>query len=124
MHFKLKNKIIALSFLFTGIAFGQQYFSPLIPNNYFSSGASYLAKGGIYSGPFSKHVFNRYGKSLSFEVDIIRNSYTERRSVPVIDMFDDVVTQNVYSLNRPAFTSLSWSLSGSLNEKFNISSAL
>ena len=35
-------------------------------------------------------------------------------------MFDDVVTQNVYSLNRPAFTSLSWSLSGSLNEKFNI----
>ena len=120
MHFKLKNKITALSFLLIGIVFGQQYFSPLIPNNYFSSGASYLAKGGIYSGPFSKHIFNRYGKSLSFEVDIIRNSYTERRSVPVIDMFDDVVTQNVYSLNRPAFTSLSWSLSGSLNEKFNI----
>ena len=120
MHFKLKNKIIALSFFFISIIFGQQYFSPLIPNNYFSSGASYLAKGGIYSGPFSKHIFNRYGESLNFEADIIRNSYTERRSVPVIDMFDDVVTQNVYSLNRPAFTSLSWSFSGSLNEKFNI----
>ena len=71
MHFKLKNKITALSFLIIGIVFGQQYFSPLIPNNYFSSGASYLAKGGIYSGPFSKHIFNRYGKSVSFEVDII-----------------------------------------------------
>ena len=120
MHFKLKNKIIALSFFLISIIFGQQYFSPLIPNNYFSSDAAYLAKGGIYSGPFSKHIFNRYGESLNFEADIIRNSFTERRSVPVIDMFDDVVTQNVYSLNRPAFTSLSWSLSGSLNEKFNI----
>ena len=120
MHFKLKNKIIALSFFLISVIFGQQYFSPLIPNNYFSSDAAYLAKGGIYSGPFSKHIFNRYGESLNFEADIIRNSFTERRSVPVIDMFDDVVTQNVYSLNRPAFTSLSWSLSGSLNEKFNI----
>ena len=120
MHFKLKNKILALSFFLISIIFGQQYFSPLIPNNYFSSDAAYLAKGGIYSGPFSKHIFNRYGESLNFEADIIRNSFTERRSVPVIDMFDDVVTQNVYSLNRPAFTSLSWSLSGSLNEKFNI----
>ena len=120
MHFKLKNKIPALSLFLVSIVFGQQYFSPLIPNNYFSSEAAYLAKGGIYSGPFSKHIFNRYGKSLNFEANIIRNSYTERRSVPVIDMFDDVVTQNVYSLNRPAFTSLSWSLSGSLNEKFNI----
>ena len=120
MHFKLKNKIITLSFFLISIIFGQQYFSPLIPNNYFSSDAAYLAKGGIYSGPFSKHIFNRYGESLNFEADIIRNSFTERRSVPVIDMFDDVVTQNVYSLNRPAFTSLSWSLSGSLNEKFNI----
>ena len=120
MLFKLKNKITAFSFFFINIVFGQQYFSPLIPNNYFSSDAAYLAKGGIYSGPFFKHIFNRYGKSFNFEADIIRNSYTERRSEPVIDMFDDVVTQNVYSLNRPAFTSLSWLLSGSLSGKFNI----
>ena len=120
MLFKLKNKITALSFFFLNIVIGQQYFSPLIPNNYFSSGASSLAEGGIYSGPFSKHIFNLYRKSFNFEVDIIRNSYTERRSEPVIDMFDDVVTQNVYSLNRPAFTYLSWSFSGNLNERFNI----
>ncbi len=43
------SSIATLSFLFIGIVFGQQYFSPLIPNNYFSPGASYLAKGGIYS---------------------------------------------------------------------------
>ena len=120
MHFKLKNKILVLSFFFISIVFGQQYFSPLIPNNYFSSGADYLAKGGIYSGPFSEHIFNRYGESLNLEIDIIRNSYAERRSIAVIDMFDDVVTQNVYALNRPAFTSLSWSLSGSFNDRFNI----
>ena len=62
MHFKLKNKNIALSFFLISIIFGQQYFSPLIPNNYFSSDAAHLAKGGIYSGPFSKHIFNRYGE--------------------------------------------------------------
>ena len=106
MHFKLKNKILVHSFSFISIVFGQQYFSPLIPNNYFSSGADYLAKGGMYSGPFSEHIFNRYGESLNLEIDIIRNSYAERRSVAVIDMFDDVVTQNVYAFNRPAFTSL------------------
>ena len=115
MLFKLKNKIKIIGFFAMNFVFCQQYFSPLIPSNNFLTNASMLAKGGEFSGLFSHSVFSKYGEAFNFEFDFTRNSYAERRSVPVIDMFDDVVTQNVYALNRPAFASISWSLSGSVN---------
>ncbi len=116
MLFKLKNKIKIIGFFAMNFVFSQQYFSPLIPSNNFFTNASMLAKGGEFSGLFSHSVFSKYGEAFNFEFDLTRNSYAERRSVPVIDMFDDVVTQNVYALNRPAFSSISWSLSGSVNK--------
>ena len=116
MLFKLKNKIRIIGFTAMNVIFSQQYFSPLIPANNFLTNASMLAKGGEFSGLFSHSVFSKHDEAFNFEFDLTRNSYAERRSIPVIDMFDDVVTQNVYALNRPAFTSVSWSLSGSLSK--------
>lgn len=116
MLFKLKNKIKIIGIFAMNFVFSQQYFSPLIPSNNFLTNASMLAKGGEFSGLFSHSVFSKYGEAFNFEFDLTRSSYAERRSVPVIDMFDDVVTQNVYALNRPAFSSISWSLSGHVNK--------
>ena len=120
MLFKYKFITKYLFFVLVTMCSGQQYFSPLIPNNYFTSSAADLAKGAIFSGPFSDNIFKSYGQNFNLQIHLIRNSFAERRSFPVIDMFDDVVTQNVYALNRPAFTSLSWSLSADLNKKYGM----
>jgi len=120
MLFKLKFITKYLLFILITMCSGQQYFSPLIPNNYFIPNAADLAKGAIFSGPFSDNIFKDAAQNYNLEINVIRNSYAERRSFPVIDMFDDVVAQNVYALNRPAFTSYAWSFSADLNQSYNI----
>ena len=99
MLFKYKLITKYLFFVLITMCSGQQYFSPLIPNNYFIPNAADLAKGAIFSGPFSDNIFKDAAQNYNLEINVIRNSYAERRSFPVIDMFDDVVTQNVYALN-------------------------
>ena len=120
MLFKYKFITKYLFFVLITLCTGQQYFSPLIPNNYFIPNAADLAKGVIFSGPFSDNIFKDAAQNYNLEINVIRNSYAERRSFPVIDMFDDVVTQNVYALNRPAFTSYAWSFSADLNQKYKM----
>jgi len=120
MLFKYKLITKYLFFVLITMCSGQQYFSPLIPNNYFIPNAADLAKGVIFSGPFSDNIFKDAAQNYNLEINVIRNSYAERRSFPVIDMFDDVVTQNVYALNRPAFTSYAWSFSADLNQKYKM----
>ena len=120
MLFKYKLITKYLFFVLITMCSGQQYFSPLIPNNYFIPNAADLAKGAIFSGPFSDNIFKDAAQNYNLEINVIRNSYAERRSFPVIDMFDDVVTQNVYALNRPAFTSYAWSFSADLNQKYKM----
>ena len=118
MLFKYKFITKYLFFVLITLCSGQQYLSPLIPNNYFIPNAADLAKGAIFSGPFSDNIFKDVAQNYNLEINFIRNSFAERRSIPVIDMFDDVVTQNVYALNRPAFTSYAWSFSADLNQMY------
>ena len=120
MLFKYKLITKYLFFVLITMCSGQQYFSPLIPNNYFIPNAADLAKGAIFSGPFSDNIFKDAAQNYNLEINVIRNSYAERRSFPVIDMFDDVVTQNVYALNRPAFTSYAWSFAADLNQMYKM----
>ena len=83
-------------------------------------GARSMAMGGSRLGSVSNPAVGSFGKPLYFSFDISRRSYTEKRSFPVIDMFDDVVTQNVYVLNRPAFSSFSWTLGNDFTKYFKL----
>ena len=83
-------------------------------------GARSMAMGGSKLGSVSNPAVGSFGKPLYFSFDISRRSYTEKRSFPVIDMFDDVVTQNVYVLNRPAFSSFSWTLGNDFTKYFKL----
>ena len=60
MLFKCKFITKYLFFVLITLCSGQQYFSPLIPNNYFIPNAADLAKGAIFSGPFSDNIFKFY----------------------------------------------------------------
>ena len=112
MLFRLKQIILFVSFLGINVVLGQEYFSTFFPVNNFSMNARSMAMGGVYSGPVQDPVFSAFGNPFYVSFDISRRSYTEKRSFPVIDMFEDVVTNNVYVLNRPAFTNISWTLGG------------
>ena len=108
MHFRIKHIVLFISILGINLIFGQGYFSTFFPVNNFSMDARSMAMGGSDFGSMENLAIGSFGKPLYVSFDISRRSYTEKRSFPVIDMFDDVVTQNVYVLNRPAFSSVSW----------------
>ena len=108
MHFRIKHIALFISILGINLIFGQGYFSTFFPVNNFSMDARAMAMGGSDFGSMENLAIGSFGKPLYVSFDISRRSYTEKRSFPVIDMFDDVVTQNVYVLNRPAFSSVSW----------------
>ena len=75
-----------------------------------------LAMGGSWHSHGKNPAFGIFDKPTSISFDISRRSYTEKRSFPVIDMFDDVVTQNVYVLNRPSFGSVSWKINSDITK--------
>ena len=75
-----------------------------------------LAMGGSWHSHGKNPAFGIFDKPTSISFDISRRSYTEKRSFPVIDMFDDVVTQNVYVLNRPSFGSISWKINSDITK--------
>ena len=109
MHFK--TKIILR--MFTGIlavqgmSFGQHYFSSVLPINIQNGDARSMGMGqGMQPliRSFSNHSF-------TIRIDFDMQSVTETRSFPIIDMFDDIVTENVYVVNRPKVYSMPWSLS-------------
>jgi len=108
MHFRVKHISIFITILGINLILGQGYFSTFFPVNNFSMDARAMAMGGSDFGSMENLAIGSFGKPLYVSFDISRRSYTEKRSFPVIDMFDDVVTQNVYVLNRPAFSSVSW----------------
>ncbi len=112
MRFRLKQIILFISFLGVNVILGQEYFSTFLPVNNFPMDARSMAMGGVSYGSVQDPVFNVFGNPFFVSFDVSRRSYTEKRSFPVIDMFEDVVTNNVYVLNRPAFTNVSWALAG------------
>ena len=95
---------------------GQSYFSTLLPINNYSMNARELAMGGSWHSHGKNPAFGIFDKPTSISFDISRRSYTEKRSFPVIDMFEDVVTQNVYVLNRPSFGSVSWKINSDITK--------
>ena len=110
MRFRLKQIILFISFLGINVILGQEYFSTFLPVNNYSMDARSMAMGGVSPRSVQDPVFNAFGNPFYISFDVSRRSYTEKRSFPVIDMFEDVVTNNVYVLNRPAFTNVSWTL--------------
>ena len=81
MLFKYKLITKYLFFVLITMCSGQQYFSPLIPNNYFIPNAADLAKGVIFSGPFSDNIFK------DATLQIMDGSYNQIRKVVFKDMF-------------------------------------
>ena len=112
MRFRLKQIILFISFFGINVILGQEYFSTFLPVNNFSMDARSMAMGGVFPRSVQDPVFNVFGNPFYMSFDVSRRSYTEKRSFPVIDMFEDVVTNNVYVLNRPAFSNVSWTLAG------------
>ena len=120
MHFRIKHIVLFISILGINLILSQGYFSTFFPVNNFSMDARSMAMGGADFGSMQNSAFGSFGKPLYVSFDISRRSYTEKRSFPVIDMFDDVVTQNVYVLNRPAFSSVSWAFGNDLTKYFKL----
>ena len=120
MHFRIKHILLFISILGINLILGQGYFSTFFPVNNFSMDARSMAMGGANFGSMQNPAFGSFGKPFYVSFDISRRSYTEKRSFPVIDMFDDVVTQNVYVLNRPAFSSVSWAFGNDLTKYFKL----
>ena len=120
MHFRIKHISIFITILGINLILGQGYFSTFFPVNNFSMDARSMAMGGAQFGSVQNPATGNFGKPLYVSFDISRRSYTEKRSFPVIDMFDDVVTQNVYVLNRPAYSSFSWALGNDLTKYFKL----
>jgi hypothetical protein len=124
MLFRLKKIILFISFLGINVVLGQEYFSTFFPINNFSMDARSMAMGGSDFGSMENLAIGSFGKPLYVSFDISRRSYTEKRSFPVIDMFEDVVTNNVYVLNRPAFTNISWVLGGDFEKYLRLAATI
>ena len=120
MRFRFNYTLLFIIVFGLNLVLGQEYFSTFFPVNNFPMGARSMAMGGSKLGSVSNPAVGSFGKPLYFSFDISRRSYTEKRSFPVIDMFDDVVTQNVYVLNRPAFSSFSWALGNDFTKYFKL----
>ena len=116
MRFNFKYITIVIVMLSIVQLCGQSYFSTLLPINKYSMNARELAMGGSWHSHGKNPAFGIFDKPTSISFDISRRSYTEKRSFPVIDMFDDVVTQNVYVLNRPSFGSISWKINSDITK--------
>ena len=71
MLFKYKLITKYLFFVLITMCSGQQYFSPLIPNNYFIPNAADLAKGVILAGPFSDNIFKDASQNYNLEINVI-----------------------------------------------------
>ena len=112
MRFNFKLIIFFVSIFNINLMLGQSYFSTLLPENNYPMDARAMAMGGSWFSLGKNPAFGSFDKPISISFNISRRSYTEKRSFPVIDMFDDVVTQNVYVLNRPSFGSVSWRING------------
>ena len=120
MRFRFNYTLLFIIVFGLNLVLGQEYFSTFFPVNNFPMAARSMAMGGSRLGSVSNPAVGSFGKPLYFSFDISRRSYTEKRSFPVIDMFDDVVTQNVYVLNRPAFSSFSWTLGNDCTKYFKL----
>ena len=116
MRFNFKYITIVIAMLNIVQLHGQSYFSTLLPINNYSMNARELAMGGSWHSHGKNPAFGVFDKPTSISFDISRRSYTEKRSFPVIDMFEDVVTQNVYVLNRPSFGSVSWKINSDITK--------
>ena len=71
MLFKYKFITKYLFFALITLCSGQQYLSPLIPNNYFIPNAADLAKGVIFSGPFSDNIFKDAAQNYNLEINYL-----------------------------------------------------
>ena len=120
MRFRFNYTLLFIIVFGLNLVLGQEYFSTFFPVNNFPMGARSMAMGGSKLGSVSNPAVGSFGKPLYFSFDISRRSYTEKRSFPVIDMFDDVVTQNVYVLNRPAVSSFSWTVGNDFTKYFKL----
>ena len=120
MRFRFNYTLLFIIVFGLNLVLGQGYFSTFFPVNNFPMDARSMAMGGANFGSMQNPAFGSFGKPFYVSFDISRRSYTEKRSFPVIDMFDDVVTQNVYVLNRPAFSSVSWAFGNDLTKYFKL----
>jgi len=123
MLFRVKYILLLNFVLMMSQVIGQEYFSSLFPVHDISMDARSLAMGGRISSLNQNPAYGNFGDPFYLSFGLTRRSYTEKRSFPVIDMFDDVVTQNIYVLNRPAFSSFSWKINNDLTKysKFPLS---
>ena len=119
MLFKYKFITKYLFFVLITLCSGQQYFSPLIPNNYFIPNAADLAKG-----QFSQVHFLIIFSKMLLKIIILKLMLLEIHMLNG-GVFQSLIClmmlyQNVYALNRPAFTSYAWSFSADLNQKYKM----
>jgi len=99
--------------LFSSIS-AQAYFSSILPQNSGFSSARSMSMGmtGVASSIGLENVWTNPallktdGKKLSFYATGSLRRYEEKRAFPVMDMFDDVVTNNVYAANRYWYNNL------------------
>lgn len=116
MHFKDRYKSRFLKFfpaifLFLSAIYAQHYFSPVLPVGSLPVDARSLAMGGTgINNTRLQPAFGDFGYLFRISLDLEARATRETRSFPVIDMFDDVVTQNAYVVNRPVFYSVPWSI--------------
>jgi hypothetical protein len=91
---------------------GQHYFSTVLPADLLSSDARTLSMGYGMNPLFQQSAEHPFRLRIDFDA----RSMTETRSFPIIDMFDDVVTDNVYVINRLMTYSTPWTLSADLSK--------
>ena len=99
--------VIALLLLHTGIV-AQSYFSLILPQGQRLSSARSLSMGmsgvatsaGIDNLWMNPAMLSTRGQLLTATINGSLRRFEEKRSYPVMDMFDDVVTENVYAANR------------------------
>ena len=89
----------------------QSFFSTVTPINNVSENARTASLGGSniedsYFNPSSGSFGSRFQFSLGLEF----RAHRETRSYPAIDMFEDVVTQNTYVINRDIYESMPWKI--------------
>ena len=119
MHSKIYRVYLFIFIMGSSLMFGQRFFSPFFPVDNFTMNARSMAMGGARYDLTQNSALSNFDGVNFLLFDLGRKSYTEKRSFPVIDMFGDVVTQNVYVLNRPSYSSFSWLLAIDLGQYIN-----
>lgn len=110
----MKINFLSILIIFSVFLNAQSYFSSIVPLENYENGAVQESMGGSGLINFSAH--SEFDSLFLFSLDMNFNNISERRSFAVIDMFEDVVTQNDYVLNRSFFSSSRWTFGFNLKK--------